>query len=518
MIILMLGGMARFLHLDQRPMHTDEAVNAHKLGELIEKGAYRYDKVEYHGPVLPFSARIFTAMLGQEEFTSLTESSLRGITAIYGLAALILLLLLADSLGWTTVLVTATLFALAPAMVFYSRYFIHEMLLVFFGLTAIISGHRYLLSKRLAWAMVFGVAMGLMHATKETCIINYGAMGASALLLLFLFKRNNKGNIGNTKFPSWHLLLALVSGALVSTAFHSSMFRHPQGIIDSMATYRVYFDRAGMDDAHMHPWHYYLGLLLNSGNLSGIPLSEGGLLLMGGAGFILVLFKRERKQGDYFILFAGFYTCLLVIIFSLIPYKTPWNILQFYYGCLLLAGYGAVQLLRFPMVRWMKTGVAGLILLAAIHWLYTGYILNYRHYAEPANPYVYAHTGEDVREVARVITSVVQAHPDGGEMPVEIIVPGHEYWPLPWYLRTLENIAWQNQVVFDKPAAPLVIAAASEEKALIKKLYELPPPGRRFLYVTLLDRKMELRPGQELRIYLRKDYWDGLPEEMRNID
>ena len=514
----MLAGLARFMDLDQRPMHTDEAVNAHKLGELVEKGEYYYDKEEYHGPVLTYSSRILAALLGQPDFESLTESSLRGVTAIYGTAVVILLLLLAKSLGWITLLVTALLFALAPAMVFYSRYFIHEMLLVFFGLAAIVSGYRYVVSKKPAWVIFFGVAMGLMFATKETCIINFGAMAVSALILYIMMGRDRKSSALFTKFPVWHLVLALLSGALVSMAFHSSLFRHPQGIIDSIAAYQVYFNRAVVDDAHLHPWHYYLGLLIHTSNPSGIPWSEVGLLLLGGAGFYLALKKKEKKQGDYFILFTGYYTWLSVLIYSLISYKTPWNILQFYYGLLLLAGYGGVLLLRAPMVRWIKTGISMLLLVAAIHWLYTGYSQNYRHFAEPANPYVYAHTGTDVREIARIVSGVAGVYPDGRDLSVEIIVPGHEYWPLPWYLRSIGNTAWLDRVNFDRPAAPLVIAAASENKALIKKLYELPPPGQRFLYLSLSDRKLELRPGQELRIYLRKDYWDRLPAEMRTFD
>ena len=111
-------------------MHNDEAVNAYKLGKMIETGEYRYDKNEYHGPVLYYASSILTGLLGQSDFISLTESSLRSVTAIFGIALLIILLLLAESLVWITLLITALLFALAPAMVFYSRYFIHEMLLV----------------------------------------------------------------------------------------------------------------------------------------------------------------------------------------------------------------------------------------------------------------------------------------------------------------------------------------------------------------------------------------------------
>jgi uncharacterized protein (TIGR03663 family) len=508
--ILILACLSRLTGLEQRPLHNDEAVNAYKLGIMIETGEYQYDKNEYHGPVLYYASRLLTGMLGQADFVSLTESSLRLVTAIFGIALIIILLLLAESLGWIILLVTALLFALAPAMVFYSRYFIHEMLLVFFGFTAIITGYKYLVSKRLFWALLSGTCLGLMHATKETCIINYAAIGISAMVILILVKRNS--------YPSWHLLLAVLAGGLVSITFYSSFFTHPQGIIDSITAYQVYFTRAGVDDAHLHPWYYYLDLLTYTNNPSGIPWSELWLLLLALAGFVLLGWKKDKKQGEYFLLFVGLYTYLLMIVYSIISYKTPWNILQFYYGTLLLAGYGIVQMLRILKPRWLKTGIAVLVLTGAVHWLYTSYSINFRQYSDPANPYVYAHTGEDVIDIAEMVSLVSLVHPDGRGLNIEIIIPDNEYWPLPWYLRANSNTAWWDHVDFGQLTAPLVIAAASEEKELIRKIYELPPPGQRHLYISLFDSYKELRPGQELRVYIRKDIWDLLPEDLKNAD
>ncbi|MCK4853544.1 MAG: hypothetical protein KAT31_04770, partial [Bacteroidales bacterium] len=63
--ICILACLSRFSGLDKRPMHNDEAVNAYKLGILIETGEYQYDKNEYHGPLLYYTSRILTGLLGQ---------------------------------------------------------------------------------------------------------------------------------------------------------------------------------------------------------------------------------------------------------------------------------------------------------------------------------------------------------------------------------------------------------------------------------------------------------------------
>ena len=46
------------------------------------------------------------------------------------------------------------------------------------------------------------------------------------------------------------------------------------------------------------------------------------------------------------------------------------------------------------------------------------------------------------------------------------------------------------------------------------RLYEVPPPGERELYVSLFDRPVELRPGVELRGYVAS----GLLERFRRLE
>ena len=63
------------------------------------------------------------------------------------------------------------------------------------------------------------------------------------------------------------------------------------------------------------------------------------------------------------------------------------------------------------------------------------------------------------------------------------------------------------------PAAPLIIAKPDVEPALLRKLYEVPPPGERDLYVPLLDSYAELRPTVEIRGYVVKSLWDRYQQQ-----
>ena len=55
----------------------------------------------------------------------------------------------------------------SPAVFFYSRYYIQEMLLVCFTFGAIVGGYQYARTKALSWALVAGVFVGLMRAVRS---------------------------------------------------------------------------------------------------------------------------------------------------------------------------------------------------------------------------------------------------------------------------------------------------------------------------------------------------------------
>jgi hypothetical protein len=126
---------------------------------------------------------------------------------------------------------------------------------------------------------------------------------------------------------------------------------------------------------------------------------------------------------------------------------------------------------------------------------------------------VYAHTTDDVLHLVDRVEEIAAAHPEGREMYIEVISPGHDYWPLPWYLRSFSNVGWWDQVDVDAPAAPVIIAAPAVEPILLRKLYEVPPPGQRDLYVPLVDSYLELRPAVEIRGYVVKSLWDRFQQE-----
>ncbi len=58
------------------------------------------------------------------------------------------------------------------------------------------------------------------------------------------------------------------------------------------------------------------------------------------------------------------------------------------------------------------------------------------------------------------------------------------------------------------PNAPVILVTPDMEPALVRKLYDLPPPGERELYVSIFERPVELRPGVEVRGYAASRLWE----------
>jgi len=163
--------------LDLRPMHCDEAVQAVNCGKLFDAevradyGNWRYDPEEFHGPTLNWLTLPALWLKGTHSFAQSSEADYRIVPVVFGAGLVLLLLLVADGLGRPAAIIAAVLTAVSPAMVFYSRYYIHEMLLVFFTFATLGCAWRYVRSGSLGWALAAGASLGLMHATKETWVL-----------------------------------------------------------------------------------------------------------------------------------------------------------------------------------------------------------------------------------------------------------------------------------------------------------------------------------------------------------
>jgi uncharacterized protein (TIGR03663 family) len=455
----------RLPRLKQRPMHGDEAVHAFKFGELLKDGFYDYNPYEYHGPTLNYLTLIPAWVSRAQKSTDLSETTLRIVPVFFGVLLVLLILLIADGLGRMSAVCAAFLTAISPAMVYYSRYYIQEMLLVCFTFGVIVFGYRYTKNRNIGWAMLAGMFLGLMHATKETCVIAFGSMLLALFLTLLARGRQNSSVLNAVKvLKPFHLIAGLITALVVSALFYSSFFSNPVGVLDSFQTYTTYLNRAGQNQLHLHPWYFYLKILLYFKYGSGPVWSEALIVILAALGFIIAIIKRPVRSVDFHLLrFIAFYTLVMTVVYSVIPYKTPWCLLGFLHGMILLAGVGAVALLNLTSNIRAKVFIVVLLIAAGAHLAWQGYLNSYKYHSDSRNPYVYAHPTTDVFTITERVEELTKVHPDGHGMQIQVICPGGDYWPLPWYFRHFEKVLWWTDIDKNVMPAPVIIASASPD-------------------------------------------------------
>lgn len=507
LLLAIAGALAlRLPRLDTRPLHNDEAVNAVKVNELWQHGRYAYDPHEYHGPTLHYFSLPFFWLSGVRSSDQLTDTQLRLAPVACGVGLILLLILFVDGLGRHAVAWAALFTAVSPAMVFYSRYFIHEMFLVFFTTLTIGAGWRYFQTRHARWAVTAGVGAGLMWATKETFVLAMAAMAAATAAVIFRHKSNpqphydappNDGAVVGTVTISKasyfrHLAFAVLAALTVWLLLFTSLFRNWQGLADSVLTYLPWLNRAGGNSPHIHPWSFYLERLAWFHPARSPVWSEGLILALAAAGAGVSWLGKTTPLHRFLTL----YTIGLTVIYCVISYKTPWCLLGFYQGMLVLAGIGAAALVNSFRTGVLKLTSVAILAILAGQLTWQAWRASFQYPADRRNPYVYAQTVPDILNLVRKAEGIARVAAEGHDTVVKVVAPGSEYWPLPWYLRRFNYIGWFDQLPPD-PFAPIVIVAAKLDARLDEK------SDKRWIMAGL----SELRPGVFFELYVELELW-----------
>ena len=345
LLILVLAAVLRLTGLGDRPMHTDEAVQGMKTGLLLETGEYRYDREEYHGPALPYLTIPVAWMAGERSLDDLDETTLRMVPALFGILSVLILLLLVRDLGWPLVLLAGLITALSPALSYYSRYYIHETLMAFFTLGFLTGLIRSFSSPHRGWMVVSGIFLGLMVSTKETWVIHLGTLAISGLVTWWILPAGHSFKVRARHFSWQHPALVAGPALLIPLLLYSSFLGNIKGIGDALLTFATYVRRAAGDPDHLHSFGFYLGKLAFARGPDGMIWSELWIMLAAMAGCLLVFLRRSWSDaaGGAMLLVAIF-ALLLALVYAVIPYKTPWILVNFYLVWMIPAASGLLSL------------------------------------------------------------------------------------------------------------------------------------------------------------------------------
>jgi uncharacterized protein (TIGR03663 family) len=527
--ILAVAAAMRVPRLEMRPMHADEANQAVKTGQLYETGKYDYDATDHHGPSLYWLTLPSLALGGAKDLAGSREVQYRIVPVLFGIGLIGLLLLLIDGLGKTAIAAAALLVAISPAMVFYSRYFIQETLLVFFTLATLGCGWRYVRTRRLGWMLLAGAAVGMMHATKETWILSAAAAVVAAGFTWGWRRWRKERGAGSAEHGAnsllsartvLHVIAAVFVAVIVATALFSNFGRNLRVPWNSVLAYGNYFRRGSGGAGHSEPWHYYLRILFAYRPIKQFFWSEGFIALLAIAGSAYSLFGSAKSpaRSPSLGVFLTVYTLLITALYSVISYKTPWCAVNILLGMILLAGIGVDAILRSFPARGFELSppvwtiyastvslIVGAMIVATAHLAKQSYRLNFDPplVSDSRNPYVYAHTPLGLPRLTEQLERLRQEVP-GRALTVHVVAK-ENYWPLPWYLRKfppnsvgywLDATEWQKALGQLPLPDVLIISCDFDSPEIVARLggYN----GQRI---------ESLRPGSPVHVYVREQLW-----------
>jgi len=477
-LLALLAAALRLPRLDLRPLHHDEGTNVIFLLRLLREGVYQYDPSNYHGPLLYVVSVVPLFLCGT------TTVALRLAPALLGVTLAVLPWALRRELGRPGAAAAGVLLATSPSMVYYSRDNIHEIYLVFLTLVLVAAAVRGTIRGGTALLALAGAAAGGMIATKETACLTFLSI-ALGLVLSRGAGLPRPGRAAATAFVG--------VAALVAVAFYSDLFTEPAALLRPIEALRLWGARGVRADGHGKPWWYYASIL---------GREEPVIAILAASGALVALRARDR-----FATFLAVWSGATLAGYSLIPYKTPWLILDPILPLALLGGTAIAAACRSALPAVARGSpdprrrlVALALALGAVFAAHRAYLVSFVRYDDDrASPLVYVQTRRDVKRLMDRIEAFARGRREGLAVPVEILSP--DYLPLNWYLRDFTDVSYYGKVI-ERPAAPVVIArvdSADEVEGLLGPGYT--------------RQNYRLRPGVDLCLFLlEEEEAPGTPE------
>jgi len=451
-----------------RTMHPDEANQAFTVGRILETDSSVYNPADHHGPTLHYAAAAIQRAAGVRDTAHLDGTLLRATPLLFAVLTLVfaerLLARFTPNFAATSRkrtffarLILLLPFLTLPGLWYYATDFIQEALLGCF-----IAGLAWSFTRKgLLRAVCVGLFAGLAFATKETSVLSFAALTAAAGMA-GLLPRPRRTHLA----PA---LLALGTFFVVSAAVFTGGFTDPgamvRAFIDAPLAYlgRAVGDAANTGAAwHVHPWYWYATTCFGFTFTGGLPLAVLFIAVLWAHGGWKMLSKPMRV--------AAVYPVALFLLYSLIPYKTPWCMLT-----VLEALAFAVAFLLYaeprerPASRTRAKSAAPLFFTAVLFLATFAFQTEgvWRMSTLPereAAPWDYATASPEVEQLAERVRRALVSEP---AKSAAVILPREDTWPLPWYLRDVKdrvgywepgtNIVETLAALKDKPFAAIVV-------------------------------------------------------------
>lgn len=439
-LVIFVAVAFRTYQLDLRPMHNDEGVNWHFIKGMERDGYYKYSHENYHGPSYFYLTAAFVKLFGDD------QKGMRLSAVAAGVGLCFLLLALENAAGRKFILFATMFVALSPSLIFYSRYAIHESLFVLATVWVALAVFLWFSEGKPIHIYTGFAGLALLVATKETYVVNLAGLSVAIIALgrwSTIYRR--------LKEQKQHLIYGTTLFGLIVVTLYSGGLQWFDGIRELTIAVQQWIGRGQGDTGHFKRFLYYSNDV--------IAASELHLLL----GFVAVLISsvvisyrngiraclgNEYSLGRY----LAIWSLTTYVIYSFIPYKTPWLVINITAPLSLLLGYFVSIAIGSNSERVRFSGWLILIISIAIGLTKTlefnfKTVASYNvPYAKPygsGNPFSYVHTSDGMVELVSDIDNYSKTHANS-----RVLVGVNQYWPLPFYLKGRKSVGY---IKTDKP-------------------------------------------------------------------
>lgn len=519
-VVVALSLFLRLVDLGGRPFHWDEARMGYWTLRYAETGIFEYRPVA-GGPLLYVVGRWTIGLLGASDAVA------RLPVAVVGGLLPAVALLFRDVLDDLEATLLAVGLAVAPPLVYYSRFLRGDLLVAAFGLAALgclVRVHATGNRRRIPAAAVF---LALAVATSGFGVVLLLTWLGAAILVLDHRRVADASPARTREYPAAGVAWArarsptLARAALAALAVHVLAFA-PRGFetaslsapttwpsVVSVATVgavRSFWGVRVMD--RQYHGTELLPPLLDHGSLlveTALPI-----LVLGVGGFLLDRYDTEGPRPV--VAFCGFWAGLgLFLVPVASEVSAPWLLVHTVTPMLVPAAVGGAAFLRWSRRTYRDgdgAGVATAALVIVAVAAHGGIVLSAEVYAGPGNDLAqFGQPGDDLDPVAGAIegaaggpeTDVLWVGDrfnvvDEGDLDHPPISPSTRTafgarLPLAWYVERAGATSDSVRSVADLPAdpPPVVIAEPSDARALEE---ELPGYERSEVRTGLWDRRL----------------------------
>ena len=435
-IFAVLIFISRFYFLENKPLHFDEGINGWFVLQMQKNGFYRYDPINFHGPLYFYLLRIWTEIWGQSIFV------LRALPAFISACFALFF--------WRRLPWMALLLLISPAFIFYGRSGIHETAFVFAQGIFFWGLWDFKLRERLLSLWWVGLGLLGMITLKETFTITL----LSAFIAMLFGKYPWRSLLRSLPAMKYPILFFVLAWALLFSGFG----HNPQGLTDFFVAFTPWLKTGSEGHGHEKAFSYWLML----------SAQTELLLLVGFLCAFLGLFRPWRMISVFALVNA--------FIYSWIPYKTPWCFITIAWPFYFVLGL-------YLREAWKRGGILRLVVifvlgLGAIGQFRQLWISVYRDPIDLNHPLVYVNSIYAFKELNGELMQLLEEKPALRNETIQIALG--ETWPLPWSLHNSQGLRYDALRKNFIPGAWIYFCDASDDDYLRERLGDKQAEYKRF--------------------------------------